>query len=154
MQIIQIETNKKRFLPLLLLGDEQESMIDRYLNSGDMFVMFNDKNQAIATAVITVEDEKTIELKNLAVTVTEQGKGFGRQMLDFLCRHYGKNFDTLFVGTGDVQSTVGFYKHCGFSFSHRVKDFFLENYDHPIFEDGERLKDMVYLKRSIKTSSV
>ena len=90
MQIIQIETNKKRFLPLLLLGDEQESMIDRYLNSGDMFVMFNDKNQAIATAVITVEDEKTIELKNLAVTVTEQGKGFGRQMLDFLCRHYGK----------------------------------------------------------------
>ena len=154
MKISRIKTNKKRFLTLLLLGDEQESLIDRYLDRGEMFVLFNDKNQAIAAAVVTIEDEKTVELKNLAVTETEQGKGFGRQMLDFLCRHYGKNFDTLFVGTGDVQNTVGFYEHCGFSFSHRVKDFFLENYDHPIFEEGVQLKDMVYLKRRIKTSAV
>lgn len=149
MNITLIKADKKRFLPLLLLGDEQECMIDRYLERGDMFVMFNSEKQAIAVAVVTVEDEKTIELKNLAVSESEQGKGFGRQMLNFLFHFYGKNYETLLVGTGDVQTTIGFYEHCGFVFSHRVKDFFLKNYDHPIIENGVQLKDMVYLKRQI-----
>lgn len=34
----KIITRKKRFLDLLLLADEQESMIDRYLERGEMFV--------------------------------------------------------------------------------------------------------------------
>lgn len=38
--IIKQETRKKQYLELLLLGDEQESMIDRYLEWGEMFVMF------------------------------------------------------------------------------------------------------------------
>ena len=39
--IIKQETRKKQYLQLLLLGDEQESMIDRYLERGEMFVMFS-----------------------------------------------------------------------------------------------------------------
>ena len=34
MKIKEIKENKKQFLPLLLLADEQEDMIDRYLNKG------------------------------------------------------------------------------------------------------------------------
>lgn len=34
-KIEQVATDKKRFLKLLLLADEQESMIDRYLDRGD-----------------------------------------------------------------------------------------------------------------------
>lgn len=34
MEIIEIKENKKQFLPLLLLADEQESMIDRYIDRG------------------------------------------------------------------------------------------------------------------------
>ncbi len=149
MRIIKIKTNKKQFLSLLLLGDEQEDMIDRYLEQGDMFVMFNSDKQAMAVAVVAVKDSKTVELKNLAVAKTEQGKGFGRLMLTYISDFYAEKFETLLVGTGDVQKTVGFYEHCGFSFSHRVKDFFVQNYNHPIFEDGVKLKDMVYLKRRI-----
>ena len=134
---------------MLLLGDEQEDMIDRYLEQGDMFVMFNSDKQAMAVAVVAVKDSKTVELKNLAVAKTEQGKGFGRLMLTYISDFYAEKFETLLVGTGDVQKTVGFYEHCGFSFSHRVKDFFVQNYNHPIFEDGVKLKDMVYLKRRI-----
>ena len=40
MQIRLVSTGKKRFLPLLLLADEQESMIDRYLDRGDLYVMY------------------------------------------------------------------------------------------------------------------
>lgn len=75
-----------------------------------------------------------------------QRKGYGKKLIDFLVAHY---FDcnTLFVGTGDCPSVLSFYHNCGFEESHRVKDFFIDNYDHPMFEDGIQLVDMVYLKR-------
>ena len=36
MEIKLVTSDKKEFLDLLLLADEQESMIDRYLERGDM----------------------------------------------------------------------------------------------------------------------
>lgn len=39
MEIRQIEKNKKKYLDLLLLADEQESMIDQYLEKGQLFIM-------------------------------------------------------------------------------------------------------------------
>ena len=52
MEICKIETNKKKYLDLLLLADEQESMIDRYLDRGDMFVMFNTDLEPVSSAVV------------------------------------------------------------------------------------------------------
>ena len=54
----------------------------------------------------------------------------------------------MFVGTGDVPSALSFYQKCGFRESHR-KNFFVDNYDHPMFEAGKQLVDMVYLRRDI-----
>jgi hypothetical protein len=50
------------------------------------------------------------------------------------------------VGTGESKKTISFYENCGFVYSHKVKDFFINNYDHEIFEEGKQLKDMIYLK--------
>lgn len=55
----------------------------------------------------------------------------------------------MIVETGDVPSTIGFYKSCGFEYSHRIENFFTDNYDHQIIEDGVLLKDMIYLKKEI-----
>lgn len=149
MYIVQITEKKKQYLDLLLLADEQEEMIDRYLERGDMFVLQDEHKKAIAVAVVTVEGDNVVELKNLAVLKEEQGKGYGKCMIEYVCKFYSEKYRMLFVGTGDVDVTVGFYKHCGFTYSHRVKNFFIENYDHPIYEDGVQLKDMVYLSRNI-----
>lgn len=149
MYIVQITEKKKQYLDLLLLADEQEEMIDRYLERGDMFVLQDGHKKAIAVAVVTVEGDNVVELKNLAVLKEEQGKGYGKRMIEYVCKFYSEKYRMLFVGTGDVDVTVGFYKHCGFTYSHRVKNFFIENYDHPIYEDGVQLKDMVYLSRNI-----
>ena len=54
----------------------------------------------------------------------------------------------MLVGTGDVPSALTFYNKCGFTESHRIKNFFIDNYDHRMFEDGKQLIDMVYLKRT------
>ena len=39
MTIKQVMKGKKEYIDLLLLADEQEDMIDKYLERGEMFVL-------------------------------------------------------------------------------------------------------------------
>ena len=154
MEIHKIETNKKEYLELLLLADEQESMIDRYLERGDMFVMFNMSKEPISSAVVTNEGDNVCELKSLAVSPQYQRKGYGKKMVDFLCKRYADKFKYMIVGTGESINTISFYKKCGFKYSHIVPDFFTDNYDHPIVENGIILKDMVYFRKELSKAHV
>lgn len=136
---------KKEYIDLLLLADEQEDMIDKYLERGEMFVL--DDAGIKAECVVTQEGDGVYELKNIAVLPDCQRKGYGKSLIEFLFSHY-THCRTMLVGTGDVPSSLTFYNKCGFTESHRIKTFFIDNYDHPIFEDGKQLIDMVYLKRT------
>lgn len=151
----EITEDKKAYLELLLLADEQEDMIDRYLDRGRMFAAYEkghaDKpEEAVAVCVVTKEDPSAIEIKNLAVREDMQGKGIGRYMIDRVCSICGKVRSIVLVGTGESRETVGFYEKCGFTYSHRIKDFFIDNYDHPIVEGGVLLRDMVYFRKSLE----
>ena len=55
MDIRKIKENKKKYLDLLLLADEQEDMIDRYLERGSMYVLEDDGVKA--ECVVTDEAE-------------------------------------------------------------------------------------------------
>lgn len=70
-----ISDNKKAYLPLLLLANESERMIDRYLNRGTLFVLQNEVVETVGVCVVTVEDKKTIEIKNLAIASNFQKQG-------------------------------------------------------------------------------
>jgi GNAT superfamily N-acetyltransferase len=78
-----------------------------------------------------------------------QGKGYGRALIEFLAEKYTGKYSVLQVGTGESPLTVPFYEKCGFAYHHRIKNFFPDHYDHPIYECGVRLVDMVYLQRRI-----
>ena len=147
MKIVEIRENKKEYLELLLLADEQESMIDRYLDRGNMYALFEDGVRAVC--VVTDEGGGILELKNLAVRPEYQRKGYGAAMIRFLEERYRGQYGILQVGTGDSPLTVPFYEACGFRRSHTVKNFFTEYYDHPIYEAGVLLKDMVYLRKKM-----
>ncbi|WP_270808096.1 hypothetical protein [Clostridium fessum] len=95
MKIREVNENKKQFISLLLLADEQESMVERYLEKGTMYVLEDN-------------DEKA------ECVVTEP-----------------------------------FYEKCGFVRSHKIPHFFTDNYDHPIYEGGVQLIDMIYLQRCL-----
>ena len=56
MTITQITENKKQYLDLLLLADEQESMIDRYLERGELFVLEDEGVKAVG--VVTDEGSR------------------------------------------------------------------------------------------------
>lgn len=141
--IRKITDNKKQHMNLLLLADEQENMIDKYLERGEMFVL--DDNGIKGECVITQEGDGVYELKNIAVLPDCQRKGYGKSLIEFLLSTY-TDCSTMLVGTGDVPSELDFYYKCGFTESHRIKNFFIDNYDHPIFEDERQLVDMVCLK--------
>lgn len=145
MDIKLITENKKDFLDLLLLADEQESMIDRYLDRGDMYVL--DEDGVKALCVVTDEGGGVLELKNIATAPECQRKGYGRRLIQFILDTYKDRYSILQAGTGDSPLTVPFYESCGFRRAFVVRDFFTEHYDHPIFEAGVQLKDMVYLRR-------
>jgi hypothetical protein len=55
----------------------------------------------------------------------------------------------MLVGTGETPAILSFYESCGFEESYRVKNFFSDNYDHPIFEGDIQLVDMIYLKKDL-----
>lgn len=144
MEIRQILENKRDFLPLLLLGDEQEDMVLRYLDRGTLLALY-DGGALRTAAVVTDEGGGVFELKNLATEPGSQGRGYGRAMVEHIvetCRGRGTR---LLAGTGDSPLTVPFYERLGFRESRRVKNFFTDHYDHPIYEAGRQLVDMVYL---------
>lgn len=147
MQVREITTNKKEFLSLLLLADEQESMIDRYLERGTMYVL--DDCGVVCECVVTDEGDGILEIKNIATKPECQKRGYARYLIEFLARTYASTHTILQVGTGDSPLTVPFYEKCGFTRSHIVKNFFTDHYDHPIYECGVQLVDMVYLRRGI-----
>ena len=139
----KVTKNKKDYLALLLLADESETMIDKYLERGEMFIL--DDNGVKAECVVTKESDGVYELKNIAVVPDYQRKGYGKRLVEFALSHY-TDCKRMLVGTGDCDSALKFYNSCGFIESHRIKNFFTDNYDHPMFEDGVQLIDMVYLK--------
>ncbi len=148
MEIIEVTQNKKQHLSLLLLADEQEDMVDKYLERGTMFAL-EDDGEVVAECVVTDEGDGVLEIKNIAVAPEKQGKGYGKRMINFVVENYRGKFSVLQVGTGDSPLTVPFYEKCGFVRSHVIPNFFVDNYDHPIYESGIQLVDMVYLRKSL-----
>lgn len=144
MEIKEIKNQKKKYLDLLLLADEQESMIDRYLDRGTMHVLYDSSVKAVC--VVTDEENGILEIKNLAVVPECQRCGYGRKLINFIINKYKYHYDILQVGTGNSPLTVPFYEKCGFKQSHVVKNFFTDNYDHPICECGNILTDMIYFQ--------
>ena len=147
MKIYQVNY-KRAYLSLLLLADEQESMIEKYLDRGTMYVL--DNYGVKAEIVVCDEGNGLLEIKNLAVEPQFKRQGYGKELIEFVCERYKGKYIALQVGTGDSPLTVPFYEKCGFKRSHVVKDFFTKNYDHPIYECGIQLVDMIYFTKELR----
>lgn len=148
MIIKTIENSEKvNFMELLLLADEDWKMIEKYLYRGELFALYDDDLKSVC--VVTQESDCICELKNIATYEKWHGEGYGSKLLDHIFSYYKDKRATMLVGTGDVPWIMRFYKKSGFKVSHRIRNFFTDNYDHPMFEDGVQLVDMVYLKKDL-----
>lgn len=144
MEIKTIIKNKEAFMDLLLLGDEQESMVKKYLDRGALYTLYD--NDLKTVCVVTEEPESIYEIKNIATYEKYQGNGYGSYMIKYIIEKYKGKCNQLLVGTGEDDKILTYYKSFGFIYSHTIKDFFINNYDHEMFENGKQLRDMIYLK--------
>jgi len=147
VEIKIVNENKKQFFDLLLLADESEFMIDKYLERGDLFALYD--NGLKSVCVITSESSDTCELKNIATYEEWHGMGYGSKLIQYICAFYKDKYKTMIVGTGGVILIKKFYEKNGFTFSHRIPNFFTDNYDHPMYENGVQIVDIIYLKKEL-----
>lgn len=142
--IAQVDGDRRPCMPLLLVGDESEEMISRYLDRATLYAA-RLGDRVVAVCAVSDESPSLVEIKNLAVSADMRRRGIGRAMLTYVERlNRGK---TIQLGTGETPSTLRFYRGCGYRETHRVPGFFTCNYDHPIIEEGVTLRDMIYLAK-------
>lgn len=114
-----------------------------YLAKGELFVLV-DQSEIRAVCVVS----PTLEIENLAVAPDAQGQGYGRALINYLFKKY-KGQGVMTVGTDDISGNVLFYEACGFEYTHKIKNYFIDHYSFPIYEDGKQLKDKCYLRKEL-----
>ena len=112
MKIYEVVVNKRDYMDLLFLADEQEDMIDKYLDKGTMYVL--DDDGVKGECVVTDEGNGVLEIKNIATLPESHGKGYGRLLIKYISEKYAGKYMILQVGTGDSPLTIPFYEKCGF----------------------------------------
>jgi ribosomal protein S18 acetylase RimI-like enzyme len=150
--IIKKETSGDRssFLPLLLLADESEEVVKEYIDKGILYTIWVNSNVAGVVQLIELDDA-TMEIKNIALKPEDQGKGYGKKVLQMLVaevERLGKK--SIIVGTANSSiDNIIFYQKCGFRMVAIKEDFFLD-YPEPIYENGIQAVDMIMFKLDIR----
>lgn len=136
---------------LLLLADEEMQAIQRYIHQSDIYVV-EVSGKLIGVCVLYPVDEFTLEIKAIAVAEADQNQGIGKQMLksaEVIAKD--KGYNELIIGTpATAHKQLAIYRKAGFELFDVKKNFFIEYYAQPIFEDGVQLKDMAMLKKQLR----
>ena len=146
MEIRRISAGKRTYLPLLLEADPSERMIDRYLDAGELYALFVN-GHAASVAVIARREDGAFEIMNLATAPEMRGKGHATRLVNHLAKLLGPRAKQLYAGTSPAN--VPFYVRLGFEPAYVRKDFFRDNYETPIVENGTALSDMQVMVRKL-----
>ncbi|UHO37443.1 GNAT family N-acetyltransferase [Chryseobacterium capnotolerans] len=131
---------------LLLLADETKEAIDQYIFKSDIYLLL-DETKSIAVIALYKNSDTELEIKNIAVIERYRNKGLGSILIHKAKEIALKNHYTMLsVGTSDTGfQQIRFYERNGFIKTGIRKDFFIENYPSPIYENGLQMRDMILL---------
>ncbi|MGN8912883.1 GNAT family N-acetyltransferase [Anaerofustis butyriciformans] len=146
MKIQKVNLKKEQYLDLLYLGDENYDLIKKYISKSDMYIV-KENEDIIGQICIKRISGKIFAIKNISILSKYQHKGYGAKLIKFIFEMYKKKTSIMIVGTGETKKSLDFYQSLGFKPVKRVKNYFFNNYDHEIYEDNKKLKDMIYLKK-------
>lgn len=148
--IREIKPNEDLPIHLFLLADPELNVIESYINRSICYVLEQDK-EIVGTYLLLPTRPMTIELVNVAVIESEQGKGFGKALVMHAVETARTlKYQTIEVGTGNSSiGQIALYQKCGFRLSGIDKDFFIRHYSDPIFENGIQCRDMIRMDQDL-----
>lgn len=151
IQIRKLASSEPIPYGLLLLADETLQAIYRYIFASLIYILESEA-RIIGVYVMYAIDSKTAEIKNIAVAEEFQNRGYGTSMLHHaMARAKESEFEEIIIGTPDIATKqIRLYKQVGFEPFEVRKNFFIENYTTPIYENGEQLKDKVMLRKRLQ----
>lgn len=151
MLITQLEPNEQPPWKLLLLADPSKERVSAYLKKSFCYTARMD-DAIIGIIVLQAKESETAEIMNLAVHPNMQGRGIGQTLIkQGIEASRKKGYKTIEIGTGN--SSIGqlaLYQKTGFRIMEIDHDFFIRNYDQPIFENGIQCRDMLRLSMKIQ----
>ncbi|MCF3111980.1 GNAT family N-acetyltransferase [Niabella sp. CC-SYL272] len=135
---------------LLLLADETVAAIEKYIYDSAVYVLA-DATEVVGVAALYPLSADELEIKNIAVAASHQNRGVGSVLIQQILEIARKQqYKTLIVGTADTGlRQIRFYERNGFKKYALRKNFFIEQYPQPIFENGVQLKDMILLRQPL-----
>lgn len=141
-----ITTDKKQYLPFLLLADSCGAMINRYLEAGDVYA-FSVGDAPVCVVMVVPYSDMACEFKNLVTDPQFQRQGYATRLMETLFKFYAVCFRATYVGV--ASPGAAFYARFGFTYTHTVTGFSIDNYSEPIYEDGVLPTDVLYLKKEL-----
>ena len=146
MEVRKIAINKKAYLPLMLLADPSEKMIDKYLEDGELYVLM-ENGEAVCAAVVGMSGENACELYNLATAENARGRGHATQLVNYILRLYQPRAKVMRVGTSKAMTP--FYERFGFKYAFTRENFFLNEAYASCTFDEPGLKDMEVMEKAL-----
>ncbi|EZH71395.1 acetyltransferase [Aquimarina atlantica] len=150
MILEQVDDNHKIPFELLELADPSRSQIEEYIKTGQCYIAkLNSK--LIGSIVLKELTPTTIEIKNIVVNESFQNKGYGKQLLRYVHEIALRSmYKKIVIGTGNSSiKQLALYQKEGFEICRIEKDFFIDNYNQPFFENGIQCKHMIILEKEI-----
>ncbi|HHX8485342.1 TPA: GNAT family N-acetyltransferase [Vibrio diabolicus] len=136
-------------LSLLLEADPSEKCIRSYLPGSLCFGAF-EQGKLLEACVTNAKQAGISEIYNIAVVPAYQAQGIGSGLLRFVLQELSvRGFRKVVLGTGTFGYQLKLYQHLGFRVDGVIKDFFIDNYDEPIFERGRQHIDMARLSLTL-----
>ncbi|MEB7824133.1 GNAT family N-acetyltransferase [Staphylococcus chromogenes] len=131
-------------MDLLLLADPSVKRVYRYLEEG-MCMLYKEKGEVIGCYVLMKRDDARIELMNIAVCEQYQGKGVGKCLLNHAINYASQHqYQNIIVGTGNSSlNQIAFYQKAGFRLVDITFDFFVQDNEPLIYENGIWCRDML-----------
>ena len=150
IQIRQLHKNEEIPWPLLLLADPSKEMVDDYLRNAEIFIAIHDTNILGAYTLYPITTD-LLEIKNIAVDEKYQRMGLGKLLLDHAsATAKSKSYKQICIGTANAGIwQIYLYQRQGFDITGLKKNFFIDNYPEPIYENGIQCKHMIVLTKKL-----
>jgi len=152
MLIRVLQSDEPYPMELLLLADPEEQMVRKYIRDCVCYVA-EEEERLLGIYALLPSKQGSVELVNIAVKETAQGKGIGGALLRHAIQTAKQmGFCSLDLGTGN--SSIGqlaFYQKHGFRMVAIDRDYFVRHYSEPIIEHGIPCRDRVLLSLELQS---